>query len=141
MVQLTGRLTGCELSRPQYLHSDPALCHLGRCLGGSHEQFGGASGSRRDSITPRRVTRLLKRQHGHCMHCGLRFTYDGNYQNNAFDNLRFLHGHCHDLACPERSVGFTASSVYDQDPYSEEPDKVPWISRSNGLRKVTRPVL
>lgn len=60
----------------------------------------------RDPAKPRRVTRLLKRQHGQCAQCGLPFTtddvlevhhYDGNHRNNAFDNLRLLHGHCHDV--------------------------------------------
>lgn len=60
----------------------------------------------RDPAKPRRVTRLLKRQHGQCTRCGLPFTtddvlevhhHDGNHRNNAFDNLRLLHGHCHDV--------------------------------------------
>jgi len=62
---------------------------------------------------PRRVTRLLKRQRGQCAHCGLRFTsddvlevhhHDGNHQNNAFDNLRLLHGHCHDIVHGQRCL-------------------------------------
>jgi RNA-directed DNA polymerase len=61
----------------------------------------------RDPSKPRRVTRLLKRQRGCCALCGLRFTtqdvlevhhHDGNHNNNAFDNLRLMHGHCHDIA-------------------------------------------
>ena len=93
----------------------------------------------RDPAKPRRVTRLLKRQRGHCAYCGLRFNtddvlevhhHDRNHQNNAFDNLRLLHGHCHDVACPERSVGFTVNGADDHSPYSEEPDKA----------KVLRPV-
>ena len=60
----------------------------------------------RDPSKPRRVTRLLKRQHGRCAYCGLPFTtedvmevhhHDGNHSNNYFDNLRLLHGHCHDV--------------------------------------------
>jgi RNA-directed DNA polymerase len=60
----------------------------------------------RDPSKPRRVTRLLKRQRGCCALCGLRFTteevievhhHDGNHNNNAFDNLRLMHGHCHDI--------------------------------------------
>ena len=59
-----------------------------------------------DTTKPRRVARLLKRQQGHYAHRGLRFTaddvlevhhYDGNHTYNAFDNLRLLHGHCHDV--------------------------------------------
>lgn len=60
----------------------------------------------REPTKPRRVTRLLKRQRGRCAHCGLRFVagdvlevhhHDGNHVNKAFDNLRLLHGHCHDV--------------------------------------------
>jgi RNA-directed DNA polymerase len=60
----------------------------------------------RDPSKPRRVTRLLKRQRGCCALCGLRFTtqdvvevhhHDRNHNNNAFDNLRLMHGHCHDI--------------------------------------------
>ena len=60
----------------------------------------------RDPNKPRRVTRLLKRQGGRCALCGLRFTtedvievhhYDENHNINAFDNLRLMHGHCHDV--------------------------------------------
>jgi RNA-directed DNA polymerase len=67
----------------------------------------------RDPSKPRRVTRLLKRQRGCCALCGLRFTtqdvlevhhHDGNHNDNAFDNLRLMHGHCHDIVhgsrCP-----------------------------------------
>ena len=35
---------------------------------------------------------------------------------------------------------FTVNSVYAQGPYSEEPDDGPWVSRSNGLRKLSCPV-
>jgi len=60
----------------------------------------------RDPSKPRRVTRLLKRQRGCCALCGLRFTtedvmevhhHDRNHNNNGFDNLRLMHGHCHDV--------------------------------------------
>jgi RNA-directed DNA polymerase len=60
----------------------------------------------RDPNKPRRVTRLLKRQRGCCALCGLRFTtedvievhhHDRNHNHNAFDNLRLMHGHCHDI--------------------------------------------
>ena len=59
----------------------------------------------REPTKPRRVTRLLRRQRGRCAYCGLCFVaedvlevhhHDGNHTNNAFDNLRLLHGHCHD---------------------------------------------
>jgi RNA-directed DNA polymerase len=67
----------------------------------------------RDPSRPRRVTRLLKRQRGCCALCGLRFTteevlethhYDENHNNNAFDNLRLLHGHCHDIVHGKRCL-------------------------------------
>ncbi len=67
----------------------------------------------RDPTKPRRVTRLLERQRGRCALCGLRFTtedvtevhhYDGNHANNAFDNLRLLHGHCHDAVHGKRCL-------------------------------------
>ncbi|HEC33641.1 MAG TPA: group II intron reverse transcriptase/maturase [Chloroflexi bacterium] len=60
----------------------------------------------REPTKSRRVTRLLRRQRGRCAYCGLRFVaedvlevhhHDGNHTNNAFDNLRLLHGHCHDV--------------------------------------------
>jgi RNA-directed DNA polymerase len=60
----------------------------------------------RDPNKPRRVTRLLKRQRGCGALCGLRFTtedvievhhHDGNHNHNAFDNLRLVHGYCHDI--------------------------------------------
>jgi hypothetical protein len=28
--------------------------------------------------------------------------YDGNHANNTFDNLRLLHGHCHDVVHGQR---------------------------------------
>jgi hypothetical protein len=67
----------------------------------------------RDPSKPRRVTRLLKRQRGCCAHCGLRFTtedvievhhHDRNHNNNAFDNLRLMHGHCHDIVHGSRCL-------------------------------------
>jgi RNA-directed DNA polymerase len=60
----------------------------------------------RDTSKPRRVTRLVKRQHARCARCELPFTtedvmevhhHDGNHSHNCFDNLRLLHGHCHDV--------------------------------------------
>lgn len=67
----------------------------------------------RDPSKPRRVTRLLKRQRGCCALCGLRCTtedvievhhYDENHNNNAFDNLRLMHGHCHDIVHGSRCL-------------------------------------
>jgi len=59
----------------------------------------------RDPLLPKRITTLLKRQHGKCHHCGLLFVkedlmevhhHDGDRNNNRYDNLRLLHRHCHD---------------------------------------------
>ena len=59
----------------------------------------------RDPTKPKRVTRLLKCQHGKCEYCGLRFKdddimevhhQDGDRNNNRYANLALLHGHCHD---------------------------------------------
>jgi RNA-directed DNA polymerase len=67
----------------------------------------------RDPSKPRRVTRLLKRQRGCCALCGLRFTtqdvlevhhHDRNHHNNTFDNLRLMHGHCHDIVHGSRCL-------------------------------------
>ena len=50
---------------------------------------------------------LLRRQHGKCQQCGLRFRaedimevhhIDQNKMNNVPANLTLLHGHCHDEA-------------------------------------------
>jgi hypothetical protein len=83
----------------------------------------------RDPSKPRRVTRLLKRQRGYCAHCGLRLTtedvievhhYDRNHHNNAFDNLRLMHGHCHDIVHGSRCLS-AGLSFCDKSPYPEEP--------------------
>ena len=59
----------------------------------------------RDRLLPKRITTLLKRQHGKCHRCGLLFVkedlmevhhHDGDRNNNSYDNLRLLHRHCHD---------------------------------------------
>jgi RNA-directed DNA polymerase len=59
----------------------------------------------RDPTKPLRVVRLLKRDKGRCLLCGLRFRvedvievhhWDGNRTNNRYSNLVLLHGHCHD---------------------------------------------
>jgi len=58
----------------------------------------------RDPAKPLRVIRLLKRDEGRCLLCGLRFTiedvmevhhWDGNRTNDRYGNLALLHGHCH----------------------------------------------
>ena len=59
----------------------------------------------RDPTKPRRVIRLLKREKGRCIWCGLCFKtedvmevhhWDGNRNNNWYANLSLLHAHCHD---------------------------------------------
>ena len=59
---------------------------------------------RRNPTKPLRVVRLLKRDKGSCLLCGLRFRvedvmevhhWDGNRMNNRYRNLVLLHGHCH----------------------------------------------
>ena len=59
----------------------------------------------REPTKPQRLVVLLRKQHGKCHHCGLRFRaedvmevhhIDHNKMNNALANLALLHGHCHD---------------------------------------------
>jgi RNA-directed DNA polymerase len=59
----------------------------------------------RDPTKSDRVVKLLKRQSGICMICGLYFTtedkmevhhWDSDRQNNRYENLALLHVHCHD---------------------------------------------
>jgi len=59
----------------------------------------------RDPTKSDRVVKLLKRQGGQCMNCGLYFTtedrmeihhWDGDRSNNRYSNLALLHVHCHD---------------------------------------------
>ena len=59
----------------------------------------------RDPTKPRRITKLMKRQQGRCVRCGLHFMAedamevhhrDGNRRNNKYINLALLHVHCHD---------------------------------------------
>ena len=65
----------------------------------------------RDPTKSDRVVKLLKRQGGLCMTCGLYFTAedamevhhrDGNRSNNRYTNLALLHAHCHDQIHGER---------------------------------------
>lgn len=65
----------------------------------------------RDPTKPKRVIQLLKQQQSHCAECGLHFMaedimevhhQDGNQNNNQYDNLALLHGHCHDEVHRER---------------------------------------
>jgi RNA-directed DNA polymerase len=59
----------------------------------------------RDPTKPRRIVKLLEREKGHCIWCGLRFMAedvmethhrDGDRRNNRYANLVLLHAHCHD---------------------------------------------
>jgi RNA-directed DNA polymerase len=59
----------------------------------------------RDPTKPLRVVRLLRRDKGRCLLCGLCFRvkdvmevhhWDGNRTNNRYRNLVLLHSHCHD---------------------------------------------
>ena len=59
----------------------------------------------RNPLLPPRVARLLKRQHGICIHCGWYFATDSllevhhvdhHHKNDRADNLQLVHGHCHD---------------------------------------------
>jgi RNA-directed DNA polymerase len=65
----------------------------------------------RDPSKPSRVVKLLKRQDGKCLYCGLRFMAedvlethhrDRNRSNNMYSNLVLLHGHCHDQVHSEK---------------------------------------
>ncbi len=93
----------------------------------------------RDPSKPRRMTRLLKRQHGRCAYCELPFTtedvmevhhYDGNHTNNYFDNLRLLHGHCHDVVHRSRCLS-AGLSFCDNGPCSEEPREGKALTRGS----------
>ncbi|EAW33657.1 HNH endonuclease [Lyngbya sp. PCC 8106] len=57
--------------------------------------------------TPKRVSRLIKKQKGICPHCGLYFTSTDSVEvdhiqptslggKDIYDNLQLLHKHCHD---------------------------------------------
>ncbi len=94
----------------------------------------------RDPSKPRRVTRLLKRQRGCCALCGLRFTtqdvievhhHDRNHNNNAFDNLCLMHGHCHDIVHGSRCLS-AGLSFCDKGLYSEEPREGKALTRGSG---------
>ena len=59
----------------------------------------------REPTKPQRVIVLLRKQHGKCQHCRLRFRaedvmevhhIDHDPKNNVLDNLALLHAHCHD---------------------------------------------
>jgi 5-methylcytosine-specific restriction endonuclease McrA len=93
----------------------------------------------RDPSQPRRVTRLLKRQRGGCALCGLRFTtqdvievhhHARNHHNNAFDNLRLMHGHCHNIVHGSRCIS-AGLSFCDKGLYSEEPREGKALTRGS----------
>lgn len=60
----------------------------------------------RDPLKSSRVVKLLKRQSGKCEECGLPFSMEdvlevhhlnGHHQDNRYENLSLIHGHCHDI--------------------------------------------
>jgi RNA-directed DNA polymerase len=77
--------------------------------------------------TPKRVTTLLKRQKGKCLHCGGNFKYGDLMEvdhispkskggKDAYANMQLLHRHCHDIKS-------TLDSTHDKSQYVEEPDE------------------
>lgn len=71
----------------------------------------------KDPTKPTRVIKLLKRDNGRCLMCGLCFKaedviemhhWDGDCTNNRYTNLALLHGHCHDQ--------IHSDGIYDKDP-------------------------
>ena len=73
------------------------------------------------------VARLLRKQSGRCVWCGLRFKYEDQMEvdhliaksaggGNGYWNLQLLHGHCHDEKHREIEAG-----AYDKSRVSEEP--------------------
>ncbi|NJO93465.1 MAG: HNH endonuclease [Hydrococcus sp. RM1_1_31] len=85
--------------------------------------------------TPKRVTTLLKRQEGKCLHCGANFKYGDLMEvdhilpkskggKDAYSNMQLLHRHCHD----QKS---TLDGSHDKSQFVEEP----------GEGKLSRPVL
>lgn len=72
----------------------------------------------KDPTKPKRVCVLMKEQQGKCVECGLRLRAtdvleihhrDGNHNNNHYQNLALLHGHCHD-SVHRSSVLMTAAT-------------------------------
>ena len=80
-------------------------------------------------ISPR-IAKLLKEQKGKCKACNIMFDHesimevhhlDGNHDNEKWNNLMLLHGHCHDNAHSRRA--------YDKGRVEEEPNEAK-VSRS-----------
>lgn len=80
-------------------------------------------------ISPR-IAKLLKEQKGKCKACNIMFDHesimevhhlDGNHDNEKWNNLMLLHGHCHDNAHSRRA--------YDKGRIEEEPNEAK-VSRS-----------
>jgi RNA-directed DNA polymerase len=76
---------------------------------------------------PTTVAKLLKRQKGKCLHCGLHFkpgdiweidhiNPKANGGRNTMDNFQLLHRHCHDSKTKEDLAG-----MRDKHPVTEEP--------------------
>lgn len=80
-------------------------------------------------ISPR-IAKLLKEQKGKCKACNIMLDHesimevhhlDGNHDNEKWNNLMLLHGHCHDNAHSRRA--------YDKGRIEEEPNEAK-VSRS-----------
>jgi RNA-directed DNA polymerase len=65
----------------------------------------------RDPNKPLQVVKLLQKQKGKCVYCGLYFRSedimevhhrDGNHTHQEYSNLALLHGHCHDSTHSEK---------------------------------------
>jgi len=85
-----------------------------------------------------RVAKLLKRQKGKCLHCGLTFKDNDSWEvdhikplslggKDRWDNIQLLHKHCHDT----KTTSDGSSRAHDKGGFTEEPDEV----------KISRPVL
>jgi RNA-directed DNA polymerase len=75
-----------------------------------------------------RLATLLKKQGGHCAHCGLYFQHDdpleidhidGDRKNSRLINLQVLHGHCHDVKTREHG-DYLPVGLRDQHQHTEE---------------------
>ncbi len=87
----------------------------------------------------RRISKLIKKQKGKCLHCGLKFKHGDRWEvdhikpvskggKDWYENLQLLHDYCHDYKSARDG---SKSRIHDKDGETEEPDEV----------KVSRPVL
>ncbi len=86
----------------------------------------------------KRVVKLLKRQKGKCLQCGLTFKDSDSWEvdhirplslggKDQWDNLQLLHKHCHD----KKTASDGSSRTHDKGGITEEPDEVK--SRPSGF--------